>query len=368
MASTTPTHVVIIGGSFGGLGLANKLLETPSIKVTLINPSDSFYFNIAAPRILAKPATPIEKVLLPIANTFKGKKNFEFVLGSVTSVDFEAKSVSVGAGETISYDYLVIASGSTTPETKEAGGLPFKETGSNDLKASIEKAQKQIADAKTIIIGGGGTVGVETSGEIKEAYPETKVTLIHGGSRVLDFLKESASKAAAANLKGLGVEIVTGTKVQDAKRVEGGWQVTTSDGKTLKADLYISALGVVPNSSFLPKQILDEAGWVKVSPKLEVEGAKDVFAIGDITTFKARYASKTIDMVPILAGNLKAVIAGGAAATEYKGNEKVIAFVPTGSKSGTGQMGGFVVWSWMVVMAKAKGYLIDKAASFIGVK
>lgn len=368
MASTTPTHVVIIGGSFGGLGLANKLLETPSIKVTVINPSESFYFNISAPRVLAKPSVPIDKIVVPITTTFKDKKNFEFVLGSVTSVDFEGKSVTLEAGQTISYNYLVIASGSSTPENKTEGGIPFKETGSNDLKSSIEKAQKQIADAKTIIVGGGGTLGVETSAEIKEGYPETKVTLIHGGSRILDFLKESASKAAAANLKGLGVEILTSTKVQDAKRVEGGWEVTTSDGKVLKTDLYIAALGVVPNSSFLPKQILDEEGWVKVSSKLEVEGVKDVFAIGDITTFKARYASKTIDQVPILAGNLKAVIAGGAAATEYKPGNTVMAFVPTGSKSGTGQMGFFVVWSWMVVMAKGKNYFVDKVISFIGFK
>jgi len=56
--------IVVIGGSYGGLGLAQKVLAAvPNVKVTLINTSKDWYFNVAAARILGKPkSTPLEKV------------------------------------------------------------------------------------------------------------------------------------------------------------------------------------------------------------------------------------------------------------------------------------------------------------------
>jgi NADH dehydrogenase FAD-containing subunit len=58
------TNIVVIGGSFGGIGVAQNILASiPNVKVTLINTSKDWYFNIAAARILAKPSsTPPEKV------------------------------------------------------------------------------------------------------------------------------------------------------------------------------------------------------------------------------------------------------------------------------------------------------------------
>jgi NADH dehydrogenase FAD-containing subunit len=57
-------NIVVIGGSFGGIGVAQNILASiPNVKVTLINPSKDWYFNIAAARILGKPSsTPLEKV------------------------------------------------------------------------------------------------------------------------------------------------------------------------------------------------------------------------------------------------------------------------------------------------------------------
>jgi NADH dehydrogenase FAD-containing subunit len=58
------TNILIIGGSFGGIGVAQKILASiPHVKVTMINISKEWYFNIAAPRILSKPkSTSLEQV------------------------------------------------------------------------------------------------------------------------------------------------------------------------------------------------------------------------------------------------------------------------------------------------------------------
>jgi hypothetical protein len=58
-------NIVVIGGSFGGIGVAQNILASIlNVKVTLINTSKDWYFNIAAARILGKPnSTPLDKVI-----------------------------------------------------------------------------------------------------------------------------------------------------------------------------------------------------------------------------------------------------------------------------------------------------------------
>jgi NADH dehydrogenase FAD-containing subunit len=70
----------------------------------------------------------------------------------------------------VDYDYLVIASGSSTLSTlgKASDVAPFKHTGNNDIQSSIKTAQHEIAAAKSIVIAGAGPAGIEFAGEIAD--------------------------------------------------------------------------------------------------------------------------------------------------------------------------------------------------------
>ena len=172
-----PKHIVIIGGSYAGTKVAHQILkQIPNSRVTLVDPSDVFYYNIAAPRIIAKPKEArVDQYLIPIMDKFKQypESRFSFVQGYASSVDTTAKIVSVRDGKDIKYDYLVVASGSTTPGTVGDEAIPFKTTGA-DIREKVEAAQKRVAAADSIIIIGAGPVGVESAGEIAQAYPRTK--------------------------------------------------------------------------------------------------------------------------------------------------------------------------------------------------
>jgi NADH dehydrogenase FAD-containing subunit len=105
------SHVVIIGASFAGIPNVHSLLkDIPSCKITLINPSPTFYFTIAAPRILAKrDAFKSEQYLLPIEKVFRvyPKNSFKFIQGHASAIDVSAKTVSIdNNARTISFDYL----------------------------------------------------------------------------------------------------------------------------------------------------------------------------------------------------------------------------------------------------------------------
>lgn len=370
----TKPHVVIIGGSYSGTGVAHALLKRlPTIKVSLINTSESFYFNVAAPRALARPSeVPLDKVLIPIASAFKqySTSQFEFVHGTVTSVNDSRKTVTVGAGKHVTYDYLVIASGSTTPSTLAPQCTPTKATSTDDLAQRIKASQSAIAAAKTICIGGNGAVGVELAGEIAEAYTSKKVVLVSATPDPLPNLRAAAGAAATSQLTKLGVEIVKNRKVDSAEfdSSAGQWTVKLNDGDSLTFDLYISAVGVLPNSSFLSHHLVTDEGWVIVNENLAAIGARHVYALGDITSNKTWTALSIEGQVKTVVANLVADINGGGVKQPYKKGTRPLIITPIGKKGGTGQMWFFVPWSFMVGFIKSKDYFVPKASTFISAK
>ncbi|KAL2821665.1 hypothetical protein BJX63DRAFT_427665 [Aspergillus granulosus] len=226
-------NIVIIGASATGLTASHILLQTlPEAKVCLINPSESFYWVVAAPRIVSRPrAFQPEQYLLPIKDAFAQypRDHFEFITGSATAIDTFHKTVSVIAngsdGDTsIPYDYLLIASGSTDPSRMDHHR-------------------------------GAGPIGVELAGELAEAasqddYRGVSIVLVSATERIFPILKPSASSAAASQLESMKVKIVTGTRMMDVPRPSCDesssecWTVSLSNGETMSADVNIPTTGV----------------------------------------------------------------------------------------------------------------------------
>lgn len=404
MASDTPTAtVVIIGASFAGLQVANGLLKgLPSsrakVKVILIDPSDKWYINLAAPRIVAKPAAfRPEQYLLPIDQAFAKKKlakdSFEFVKGRATRIHPASRTVAVevslSSGGTSSssvsydykYDYLVIASGSSTRSASQGVYVPFKPTGAgaDDLEAAISRAQKTLSEAKSVIIGGAGPIGVELAGELAEAWAgrtETSITLVSASERVLPMLKPSVGKTAEKLLAKRGVNVITSRKVVEAVQNDQKWTVTLDNGETLTADAYIASTGVVPNNRFIPAEYLDDDGWVEVDEYLRVKGKdqqqqeekQPIYAVGDITARPIRTCLKVTEQTPIVVANLKADILGSDKRRRYVEDEKkkIMMVVPVGAASGTGQILGLRVWGKLVSMTKGRDFLVSRAPGMVG--
>lgn len=384
--------IVIIGASFAGLHIAHSVLrDVPDAKVTLINPSTSFFWNIAAPRIVAKPtAFRSDQYLLPIKEAFASylTEAFEFIPGTATEIKPTEKTVTVkpnnAEAKTLSYDYLVIASGSTTSATSGSitgTSIPFKPTGNDDIERLIEAAQGHIAGAKEIVIGGAGPIGVELAGELAEAVEQSvnagkvSITLVSATDRVLPMLKPSASAAARKLLEHKKIKILTSKRVSGVVTPEDDgskWTVNLEGGDNLSADLYIPTTGATPNNNFIPKQFLDENGWVTVNKEMRVlstDGSKlPIFAAGDITNNSMRLSFKAVEQAQVAAANLKAEIVGATPIKTYEQKGSIMMVVPVGESGGTGQVFGVVPFSFMVKMIKGKTYFLEKAASILAGK
>lgn len=357
-------NIVIIGGSHAGLGVAQAILAAlPTVKVTLINTSKHYYFNLAAPRILARPDDiSIDQVMIPITSLFTKHdvRRFEFLHATVQSVDITGKTVIMDLNTTpvIEYDYLIIASGSHTLANISKQIIPVKQPVTDTLGEELKMAQLNIKNAQNIVIGGSGPLAVEFAGEIADEYPLKTITIVSSASRLLPTIKESSSKAAKKMLESLKVDIIFGVRVENAEyhSSEKKWTVTLSNGQKLAPDLYISAMGVLPNNSFIPAELLSQDGWVKVDDNLLVIGAPGVYALGDIINEAVKMTIVIKNQIEVVSANLAVDINGVGSRKAYKRGISAM-IVPVGTVGGTGQIGHFVLWSWMATFIKGDFFI-----------
>lgn len=406
-------NIVVVGGSHAGLGVAHSFLKhnyqslktaQPSVsyQVHLIDPSSHYWWRICAPRASVSVSDfPHDKTFFPIADGFKQYPSDAFVFhqGKATSVNIDSRTIAIqlttsGASETIPYHALVIATGSNTPTP-----MTSLHGDHHKSEAAIDAMNKRMATAKSVIIGGGGPVAVETAGEFGEKYngalgwfgskaePEVKITLVTSADKLLPVLSKGQSNKAEKFLNRVGVTVMYNTRVEkadlssfdteliDAKNnpmytSSGGDRsvVHLSNGEKLEADVYVPAIGAVPNTQFLPSDLLTDKGFVKTSKDLRVEGAGPrVYVCGDAANNTAGGMMSLYSAVPVAAANLANDLAekDGSEAPTRSAKDKQFTFdmketqmVPVGKSKGVASMMGYSLPSAAAWAIKGRDYML----------
>lgn len=411
MSSSKQHDIVILGGSFAGLSIAHYLLRhtipaltsnAAAYKVTIINPSTHVLYKIATPRVLINPQMiSTDKVLLPIAPGFQeyDPSRIEIIQAEATSVNPSSKNVDFKYTDgtermsSISYGSLVIATGTVT-----ASPLWTLHGTHDATKKAIEDVHSRLDTAQSILVAGGGPAGIETTGELANKYGTKKsITLLSGTSRLLARLDtKSMGRDAEAKLKSFGVKTIHNLKVSSAtQQGNGKTLIKFGDGTERTVDLYIDATGDRPVTGFLPKEWLNNGGFVLVDePTLRVTGAADVYAIGSVQsssnggvldinkTIKPAAESIKFDRMgmkseqqPEEAGWMAWLTSWFFTSTEpgkrtqnYKPFTKDMQLVPLGKDGGVGVLMGWRAPTFMVKMIKSKnpgGFFIDNAPGLV---
>ena len=146
---------------------------------------------------------------------------------------------------------------------------------------------EKIESSGSVLIIGGGPTGVELAGEIVVDYPDKKVTLIHRGPRLVEFIGDKASKKTLDWLTSKKVDVLLQQSVDLGSLSDTEKVYKTSGGETVTADCHFVCIGKPLSSSWLHdtilKESLDNKGRVMVEKDLRVKGYNNIFAIGDIT-------------------------------------------------------------------------------------
>ncbi|KAJ3052497.1 hypothetical protein HDU99_008166 [Rhizoclosmatium hyalinum] len=327
---SVPT-IVIIGGSSAGNAVAQGLDKSLKTKanIILIEEREGYYFQIAGLRAVVEPNFA-QHTWIPYSNLFQHNKNSKVIQARAELVT--DKDVTLSNGQTIAFDYIVVATGLSQPAP---GGTSF--VSKDEYVKEMEKVQKAIEKAESVVIVGGGVVGVELAGEIATDFPSKKVTIIHSASVLMDKLYPTASTTKEINsqLSALGVQVLLNTRatplpgaktlLPDGKPYHlGHHKITTTTNETIQSDIQFLCTGSAhPNTSFLTKPLpdsLDTHGFVSVKPTGQFTAHPHMYALGDVSTLddlKLAYLAFS-NQAPVIVANITDAVAGKPASAVYK--------------------------------------------------
>jgi NADH dehydrogenase len=310
--------VVIVGAGFGGLACATKLDGQP-VSVTLLDQHNYHLFTPLLYQVATGLLNPSD-IAYPLRTVFRHSRNVRFRQARVESIDFKGKRVCLAGGDDISYDYVVLASGSVdnyfgnqaiADAAISLKALPDATKLRNHVLRCLEKADATNEPAGrqallTFVLVGGGPTGVETAGALAElmnivagkdyhsvSRKEIRIVLVEGAGRLLGAFSEHLGRYAERILAKRGVELRLNTLVKDAD----DRSVTLADGSTIASETIIWSAGVRPNDvtgdEALPRY---RNHRLKLDPQLRVPGAEGAFGIGDVAS-PAEGDSKQLPML-----------------------------------------------------------------------
>ena len=316
-------RVLVIGCGFGGIE-AVRALSTAEVEITLVDRTNHHLFQPLLYQVatagLSAPAVsgPIRHVL----RRQMRRGNLTILQAEVTRIDAAAKCVALDQGDTLSYDHLIVAAGSTHSyfgHDDWAAHAPGLKTLADafTIRARVigafEQAERCTDPAAcepwlSFVVIGAGPTGVEMAGTMTEIAHHTlpqefrridsrlaRVVLIEGSDRVLGSFVPAQSAQARQQLERLGVQVLTGCKVTgiDADGVD---YISTGNSThhthRLPAKTVIWAAGVAasPLGASLRDSAgatLDRSGRVNVEPDLSLPQHPEISVIGDLAAARS---------------------------------------------------------------------------------
>lgn len=295
-------HVLIVGAGFGGLAAA-KGLRHADVDVTIVDQRNHHIFQPLLYQVATAGLSPAD-IAAPIRTILKDNANCRVILDRVVGVDPDRQEVDLDSGKTLTYDWLILATGARHSYfgrddwAQHAPGIKSIEDATavrHRVLLAMERAESETDKARrdallTFVVIGGGPTGVEMAGAIAELARQSvsmefrsitphcsRIILIEAGSRILASFPPALSERAEASIRQLGVEVMTGV------RVEGVSECSVRIGEeVIPARTIIWAAGVKasPAAEWLGVES-DRSGRVPVDAGLHPAGEERIFVIGD---------------------------------------------------------------------------------------
>ena len=317
---TVVPKIVVIGAGFGGIEVVRGL-KGAAVDVTVVDRHNFHTFQPLLYQVATAGLSPTD-VAHVVRGLFHRQPNVRFRRGSVTGIDWTARTVAIDGQDDLPFDHLVLAAGASvtwfgTPGAREHS-LPLYTLEDatrlrNHVLRRFEAADRDPSELDrgglTFVVVGGGPTGVETAGALAELfamvfrkdYPSldvsrARVVLIEMQDHLLHPFKASSRRHALETLRSRGVEVQLGAQVASV----AADSVTFHDGAVLSTQTLVWAAGVQANPLAaclgLPQE---RSGRVTVDPDLRIPGRQGAWAIGDIAAAKDRRGAVLPQLAPV---------------------------------------------------------------------
>ncbi|EEP76860.1 conserved hypothetical protein [Uncinocarpus reesii 1704] len=328
----SPKNVVVLGGSYSGVHLAQRLTETlpTGYRAVLVERNSHFNHLFVFPRFGVVPGME-QGAFIPYGGiaTTAPRGIFQHIQDS--AVEITPTQVQLASGKSIDYEYLAVATGSWQP-------APAKLTSTEkaDACAEMRASQHRIQNSSRIAVIGGGPVGVQVATDIKSYFPQKDVTLIHSRHQLLPNFGPRLHEFALQALKKLQVNTVLGQRpktvvdgVDDLVRSSTQETLAFQNGRREVFDLVIRCTGQRPNSGILahlyPSAVCKSTGQILVRPTLQIDAGAGspvnphLFALGDVAkTGAPRMERAARSQADVVTSNILSMINGQSPSAIYR--------------------------------------------------
>jgi NADH dehydrogenase len=321
-------HIVIVGGGFGGLYTAKALRKT-AVNVTVVDQRNFHLFQPLLYQVATGALSPGE-IASPLRAILSRNRNTRVWMARVTDIQPDRKQVMLDDEEPLSYDTLVLATGSRhhyfgNADWEElAPGLKTVED-ATEIRTRILRAFECAEREKdpgirqewlTFVIVGGGPTGLELAGALGEIANDTlkrdfydidpahsRIFLLEAADRVLNHMPAELSRAAEQSLIRLGVRPRTHARVThitpDSVTIAVGDHVEIIRTRTV---LWAAGVQASPLGKLLGVRTgveTDRAGRVVVQPDLSVPGHPEILVIGDMASYRHQDGTPLPGVAPV---------------------------------------------------------------------
>lgn len=296
----------MVGGGFGGLACV-RALRRDAAQVTLVDQRNYHLFTPLLYQVATALLNPSD-IAIPFRPLFRRWRNTRFRQDKVEGVDFAARRLDLSSGESLDYDYLVLATGSTDNhygnEAVAEHTISMKTLSEalqlrNRALVCLEYAERSSDEAErrrwlTFVVVGGGPTGVEYAGALSELlhmtlgrdYPDlsfhmARVVLVEGNENLLRAFPVELSEYTRRMIEKRGVEVRTGSRVHHIEHDH----VVLDDGTIIDSRTVVWSAGVRPNDP-IPDTDLERSASnrLEVDERFRLKDQDRVFVVGDLAS------------------------------------------------------------------------------------
>ncbi|KAF9067915.1 hypothetical protein BDP27DRAFT_1448751 [Rhodocollybia butyracea] len=396
MSKTTDiakSTIVLVGAGLGGLALLEKLstsINPDKHSLILIDARPALMHLISTLRLIVSDSDNLlEKAIHPYGtHTFRNKfvGNASFIHASVTEIKFGDSELLLNNGQTVKYDVLVLATGSVWPRP-----IAFPNESREAIIEHVKSRRAEFEKATNILLVGGGAVGIELSGELRDAFPTKPITIIHRERLLLNSTYPDKFRIRMQRqLETRSIAVLTDDYISDSDLASVSESQVPSAGfvsargTKLNPDLVVPTWGNRPNTSYLPSSVLSSSSRVKILPTFQLPDHPNVFAFGDIIDWDEQHmAGKAVAFhAPKVATNVMLYLnlvesAGPDAKVDLSASKKSVKYtgsfeglaITNGKASGLGFLDvlwGITLSGWVVSMIKSKGLFVSGLSKVTG--
>ncbi|MEQ6125257.1 FAD/NAD(P)-binding oxidoreductase [Pseudotenacibaculum sp. MALMAid0570] len=276
-------HIVIIGNGISGVTLARHIRKNSDKEITIVSAETDYFFSRTALMYIYMGHMKFEHTQ-PYESWFWKKNRINLKKGYVEKVDTSNKQLVFSNGEKLSYDKLVLATGSK-PNKFGWPGQDLKGVMGMYHKQDLENLETHAPNnkvCKRAVIVGGGLIGIELA-EMLHSRNIPVTFLVRETSFWNGVLPSRESEMINRHIKNNHIDLRLGVNLKEIKSDENGHcysVVIAETGEEIECDVVGLTAGVSPNINFIKDSEIETNRGVLVNRFLETN-IKDVYAIGD---------------------------------------------------------------------------------------